>query len=449
MGGIQTIDQLQALFRRQGVSIAYVRLLALKQDNAKNQIYFGRGLDGVTNLFPAKIEVRSPSQSTKKPKSSVGQPKLEAKIDFAWIGRDGARYDAPDTKIIDYFQFPEVRFSGFKKYCLQPPTSLDRDTQHEFGQRILVIGTALDGKVLGFVLTEREDPVVAVFPDLPFLFGSKGIFRVLSTDGEVGIAPTELLRREIQDIALGGWFSSRINKGGKIVPFSGNQGGGYTLEALLGVAANAKKAPDKHGFEVKGYSGSRISLMTPTPDLGYQGDHNFREFMERWGRLADKGDGSLRFVGLHRSGVKNERTGLTLRVKGYVSSEDRFEDAENVRVELVNEDTQEFAAGWSIQKLANSWNAKHANALYIGFVSREGINGVAEYKYADQWLIGRGTDVWKLLRAIARGVVYYDPADAIYQNNKAKVRPQWRINASNLAEGMKHLYTEVEVVKVI
>lgn len=76
----------------------------------------------------------------------------------------------------------------------------------------------------------------------------------------------------------------------------GAQGAGFTLEALLGVSANAKQSPDKHGYEIKAHGGSRISLMTPSPDGGHQGSHSFREFMDRFGSDGKKGDGSRRFA---------------------------------------------------------------------------------------------------------------------------------------------------------
>ena len=100
------------------------------------------------------------------------------------------------------------------------------------------------------------------------------------------------------------------------MPFTGAQGGGYTLGALLGVAANGNKAPDRHGFEIKSFGGSRISLMTPTPDRGFQGTHSFREFMERYAHPAMNGDGSRRFTGMHRCGIVNQKTGLGMRVAG-------------------------------------------------------------------------------------------------------------------------------------
>ena len=82
---IDHLDKLRTLFRGQGVRTAYVKHLSPKQDNSKNQIYLGSGLDGVTNLFPAVIHARSASESSAKRGSKAGQPKIEAKLDFAWL----------------------------------------------------------------------------------------------------------------------------------------------------------------------------------------------------------------------------------------------------------------------------------------------------------------------------------------------------------------------------
>lgn len=447
MPGIASIEQLQTLLRGHGVRTAYVKHLSPRQDNDKNQIYLGGGLDGVTNLFPARIEVRSASASIAKRKSSAGKPKLEALLDYAWLGDDGSRHPAPNTRIIDYFQYPEVRMSGFLTDCERGPDALRRRLLAEFGRRVLVMGTAADGQVLGLVLTERDDPLVNTFPELP-LAGARGVLRILTVDGDAGSDPAELLRQELAAIVRGGWHYSRINRGGNIVPFAGAQGGGYTLEALLGVAANGNKAPDKHGFEIKSFSGDRISLMTPTPDLGFQGLHSFREFMARFGHPAVKNDGSLRFTGLHKSGLVNPKSGLELIVRGYDRAEDAFSDAAEVAVELRHHETRELAAAWSLEKLANCWNAKHANALYISFESQPDAAGMAQYRYSPSWVQGRGTDVWRLLRAIDRGIVFYDPADTIYADGRTKVRPQWRVNARRLQEAMGVLYSETSVVTV-
>ena len=132
---------------------AWVKNLSPKQDNEKNQIYLGGGLDGVTNIFPATIDVRSASESVAKRAAQPGRPKLEARLDFAWLGRDGRRSSAPGTRIMDCFQYPEVRLSGFLAGCSGAPDALRRERQALYDQRWLVMGTARDGQVLGIVLT--------------------------------------------------------------------------------------------------------------------------------------------------------------------------------------------------------------------------------------------------------------------------------------------------------
>lgn len=451
MSGVSDLSQLRALLAGQGIRTGYVKKLSARQDNAKNQIYLGGGLDGVTNIFPATISARSASESIAKRGAQPGRPKLEARIDFAWLARDGTRSVAPGTRIIDYFQYPEVRLSGFMAGCSDPPDALRRERQEIYGQRWLVMGTAGDGQVLGLVLTEREDPLAASFPELPGP-DSGGVLRPLAisiADAAAGaiLSPFELLRAELAGIVHGGWHTSRILKASGPEPFRGTQGGGYTLEALLGVAANGNKAPDRHGYEIKSFSGSRISLMTPTPDYGYQGDHSFREFMAQHGRPGKKDDGSLRFVGIHRCGHVCAATGLAMRVAGLDPEHGIFAAPEYVGVELYDPSTGAIAAGWSLEKLANCWNAKHANALYIKAQKRDG-EQVPQYRYADSFVTGTGTDVWKLLRAIARGLVFYDPADTVYADGKAKVRSQWRINASQLPDAMASLYSSSQVVTV-
>ncbi|PCJ61079.1 MAG: hypothetical protein COA65_02350 [Rhodospirillaceae bacterium] len=445
---ITTVDQLRTRFRSFGIDTVYIKHLSAKQDNEKNQIYLGGGLDGVTNLFPATIDVRSPSESTLKRQSKSGKPKLEAKIDFAWMGSGGELFPAPNTRIIDYFQYPEVRMSGFLSDCKDAPDALRRRLQAQFGKRILALGVAPSGQVLGCVLTERDDPIVTDFPELPELAAAP-ILRVLVVDGPAGASPLDLLMADLSRIVSAGWHSSRILRPASPVPspFRGAQGAGYTLEALLGVPANAKKGPDKYGFEVKSYGGSRISLMTPTPDGGFQGDHSFREFMERYGRPGQKGDGSTRFTGIHRCGIKNEKTGMLLRVTGYNPETGKFDgDTDGIAVELVLQPAGDVVASWSLAHLANSWNSKHASAAYVPS-SRQAAPGGAvhdvEYKFGPAVIVGQGTDVWKLLKAIHSGVVYYDPADSIYADGKAKVRPQWRINTSRLKETLGPLYNIV------
>ncbi len=445
--GIRTLAELEALFRAHGVGTVYVKHLAANQDNDKNQIYLGKGLDGVLNLFQATITARSGSESTLKRKSALGKAKLEAALRFAWATPGGLLLAAPHTKIIDYFQYPEIRLSGFLKDCRGCPDSLRRKNQDGYGKRILLMGARADGLVVGYILTAKDDSLVASFPELP-QHAAAPILRVLVV-GKAGRSPLDLLRTRLKEVADAGWHASVILRPGKPAPepFSGAQGAGYTLEALLGVCANAAKAPDAFGFEIKSYGSSRISLMTPTPDGGFQGDHSFREFMFRYGRPGDADDGSRRFTGMHREGLICPRTGLLLEVRGYDKISDKFGEPTDVAVVLVNPNTADLAASWSLERLANCWNAKHASAAYIRYDDRMAGAG-REYSYDRTILVGQGTDVWRLLRAIQRGLVFYDPADTIYATGKAKVRSQWRVNAATLGETMKTLYADTQKITV-
>lgn len=146
---VHTIENLTNQFRAHGVSTIYVKHLSPKQDNEKNQIYLGSGLDGVTNIFPATKDVRSLSQSANKRKSKKGRPKLEACINLAWLVENGVLYPAPNTRIIDYFQFAEVRMAGFLLGCKLAPDALRRRFQRGFGKRILALGLAPTRQVIG------------------------------------------------------------------------------------------------------------------------------------------------------------------------------------------------------------------------------------------------------------------------------------------------------------
>jgi len=443
--GIATLGEFKGLFRRAGVRTVYVKHLATKQDNEKNQVVLASEMNGLVNLFPARMALRAASQSRKKRNSSAGRPIAEASLDFFWMDRTGARFHAPRTRLIEYFQYPEVRLSGFLDRCQWAPDAIRREKQAAFGQRILAMGANSAGEVVGLLLTETEDALVADFPDLT-PSGVSGVLGVLSTTIGATTAPRELLISDLRGIVASGWHASVRNKGGKIVPFSGNQGAGYTLEAALGVETNAFKAPDIHGYEVKSYRGSKISLMTPTADCGAEGEMVFRDFMEEFGKPSTKGDGSARFVGLFRAGKLNKTHGLVLGVAGYDPATDRFSAApEDVRVELRHHETGRLVSGWSLEKLANSWNSKHAAAVYVRAEARAAPQG-DEYRFLQPWLMCEGTDIWRLLRAISVGRVYYDPAHTIYADGSAKVRPQWRVGTSKFEENLRELYARVEAV---
>lgn len=445
---ISSIEQFAKFFSDVGVERVFVKILAPKQDNDKNQIVLASQVDGLVNAFPAReVRMRAPSSSTKKRKSAEGRPITEAHLNFFWLDPDGNRHLAPDTKLIDYFQYPEARLSGFLKGCAWAPEAIRRTKQASFGKRILGLGANRAGEVFGLLITERDDPLVSSFPRLA-PSGISGVLGVLNLLSGLSGTPQEQLTAELRKIVAGGWHASIRNKGGVIVPFKGNQGAGYTLEALLGVKTNALKEPDVYGHEIKSFRGDKLSLMTPTADLGAEGDLNFRDFMNSYGWAGKKGDGSRRFTGVHRAGKKGSSTGYVLQVSGFDPATGEFsENPADISVQISDPITNVLIAGWSLEKLANSWNTKHALAAYVpARMQREPAGSNDQYRFSSPWFMCEGTDVWRLLRAIASGLVYYDPAHTIYADGEAKVRPQWRIGTSKLERALRQLYARVFAV---
>ena len=452
------MSQIERLFSSRGVSQIYVKFLAPKQDNDKNQIYLGSGLNGIVNLFPARLDLRSASESTRKRKSKKGDAKLEAHLDFEWLDEHGSSYTAPNTKIIDYFQYPEVRLSGFLENCENGPECLRRtkngvENLSRYGQRLLILGSNNKGKTYGLTINALEDPIINSFPELAQC-ETVTVFKTHIIGATTGSNPEELLLQELKSLS-GLWHASSSLKieNDDPVPFKGNQGAGYTLEALLNIPRNSSKSPDKHGFEIKSFKRSgKISLMTPTADRGQEADLGFKEFMSQYGWSGQKGDGRQVFNGIHKYHLQNKRTGYILDVLGYEASDMMSAvNQESIIVGLM--DRGSLISGWSFQKLLNSWCQKHASACYVEYQKRpysgQDKDHDYEYFYTGKVIIGKGTTIFNYLNSITSGTVYYDPAHEI-KFMKNHVRPQWRISVTKqLPSQLTSLYNNVYAIDEI
>ncbi|MDU0459231.1 MAG: MvaI/BcnI family restriction endonuclease [Geobacteraceae bacterium] len=450
--GISEFNQIEELFASRGVCQIYIKHLSKKQDNDKNQIYFGTGLDGVANLFPAILSLRSASNSKQKRKSKHGLYIIEAKLDFEWLKLDGTSYSAPGAKIIDYFQYPEVRMSGFLTKCPSPPDALRRTRQQLYGKRILILGANNNGKTYGLVITELEDNIVSDFPELSQLQSSH-IFSTHIIGHGLGSNPRNLLVSELKKIA-GSWIPSITLKPGDKTPspFKGNQGAGFTLEALLDITRNSSKEPDKHGYEIKSFKQSgKISLMTPTADAGREGALSFREFMDSYGWVGKKGDGRIVFNGIHRYHELCKSSGLTLDIIGFDDITKMFtEDTKDIMVCLCRED-DELVSGWTFNKLLEGWSKKHNSACYVEYDKRtytgEDNNHDNEYMFTGNVYFGEGTSIFNYLKSIISKIIYYDAGHEISADGSAHQRPQWRISVNQkFVQSLGQLYNDVSEV---
>jgi hypothetical protein len=440
-------------FKELGCSHVLTKSLAPNQDNEKNQIYFGYSLE-LLSLFPAQVSFRTPSESRLKRGSSAGKSIVEHALEFYWLEEGRAPAKAPNAKIIDYFQYPEMRFSGFLSGCVNPPDSLRRDSQDGYGRRILILGIASE-KVYGTVLTDKTCNFVdelnnSVSPLTHGVFKQLSVFK--SPENHVN---PKLLIEELRAVGSVSQYESRILRkaGGATEPFRGNQGAGWTLEALLGIPRNSSGLPDKYGFELKAFLSTTITLMTPEPNFGYRHEKGLTAFLDKYGWPGTKDDDSRRFNGRHNTLGAYQKSGLMLKIENWDSISNSPTGNGSPNVLLVDPRSDEIAAGWSFEKLAEKWGKKHAGAMFVSARKYQKEPGPlpSHYSFGPQVHCGRGTSVLLLLKAISCGSVYLDPGDRVNAQGQEKKRTQWRVSKGrgiSFASTLSPLYDAMETFEI-
>ena len=146
--------------------------------------------------------------------------------------------------------------------------------------------------------------------------------------------------------------------------------------------------------------------------------------MSNYGHPGMRGDGSIRFTGVHKAGIMNNRTRLNLHVVGYDFSSQKFtEDADDILIGLYSDGEGHLVSGWSFHKLFENWNKKHSEAMYIEYEKRETeykkeIHDF-DYKYTGRVFYGTGTSINNFFNGVSKGIAY-DPAHSIYKDGKSK-----------------------------
>jgi hypothetical protein len=381
----------------------YAKVLA-PNDNSKNQVYLGEGFS-VLNLLPhGKIETDDSELA-----GSV-RDRAKAKLNFSWINAQG-RSVAPNAKLILYPKYPEVRMSGFLQGCDGAPS--DVMTSRE-SRRVLFLGILPDKSVVGY----------AVFPSHPLAkelsqtrwHDRAGVFYDLSDYGKAGGDSRDELLRKICDIHCKGWIGSqKISSDGNPAPYAARNGGGYTLEAELGISPNSRSLPDYLGWEVKQFgvddfeknrAKSPVTLLTPEPNAGEYRSLGVQGFLERYGYSDKSGKvGRVNFGGIYSNTAPfHSDTRLALRLVGFDSADEKITDMNGGIVLLSNDDV--IAAQWNFSNLIDHWNRKHAKAVYIPCIQREAPVG---YRFGKLVTLCEETDFLLFLRGVAGGTIYLDP----------------------------------------
>ena len=132
------------LFIDNGCQKLYVKKLS-PNDNSKNQVYLGGSFE-ILNIFPL-------SEIKTEEAGDWNMERFKASINFSWISDDGNIYPAPNSQLILYPKYPEVRFSGFLKKCENPPSEL---MTQRLADRLLFLSISDKGKILGYVTDQAQ-----------------------------------------------------------------------------------------------------------------------------------------------------------------------------------------------------------------------------------------------------------------------------------------------------
>ncbi|RXJ72029.1 hypothetical protein CS022_18290 [Veronia nyctiphanis] len=416
-----------------------------KNANDKNQIYWSADFNMLGSLFGFRFGDRGPVTSNKKGGANKGRSIPEAVFEqFSWITEDGRAVPAPRVKMLIYAQYPEMRLSGFKTETNEIPASLSVSFTKENpeAKRIMILGRTYTGGAAAMIVIPQGDLEK----------------QILATPGFMGSRVVRLLHeqhRNINDLrdrlkqAAGQWMPGvRRTRDDTTIPFNGTQVCGYTLEDALEIIPNADKNGDYMGIELKAHTAKKLTLMTTEPDMGLYAK-NFADFMTTYGYEKS---GAWRWTGIHKEGMRSERSGLTLRIMGY--NRNQPISGQLIAGELyigLFDSEENLAAGWSMERILGGWDAKHNETVYVKATRKntenpELLNSGHKYevRFDNEVLWCRGTNPERLLNAILDHVIIIDPAPKYDPANPGnnKRRTQWRVN--DIHKAVPSLYENYE-----
>ena len=415
--------------RHHGATRIYAKNLA-PNDNSKNQIYLGGDFSAL-NVIPHG-EIYSDDTAI----AGAVRDRAKAKVNFFWVD-EGGKHRAPDAGLILYPKYPEVRISGFLKGCREAPSGIMRVRDEG---RLLILGITPEGEVLGCA-TDAAHPVAVEIRN--YRWPMIGVFLELPLHADQTGSPKDRLLNELRRISRLNWIASqKLAADGTKQPYSARNGGGYTLEAELGITPNGYAEPDFMGWEVKQYGvrdfvrfapKSPVTLMTPEPTGGIYREEGVGEFMRRFGYEDQSGkEDRINFGGRYDClrGL-HDLTGLRMVLSGFDSQSGKITDLDGA-LSLID-GNERTAASWSFRGMMAHWNRKHAQAAYVPSLFR---TPPPEYSYGPCVLLCEQTDFLLFLKAFAAGSVYYDPAIKVENASSPKPdikrRSQFRVAHADL-----------------
>ena len=495
-----SLDKLLGLYGSQSISRVIYKKLS-PNDNSKNQPYMGSHLTDLGFLPTGEIvNSESTSGKTSDPKRQV---KYTAPLNYYWLSPEGNSYKAPNAKLIYYPQYPEVRFSGFlTKSGFDMGGWMDPTKKGREQGRVLFFGIKSTGEIYAYLAIPKSR--IAIEIDDYSSAELSSVFRELLTTRKLhsppsktivskhssyqtdmfdtsidvplprkiaetakqylidfdidsqAVSPRAVLIGELKRIHLKQWIpGKRLDTDGNEIPYAAQNGGGYTMEAELGIIPNGIAEPDFMGWEVKQFGVKRFDLinskpltvMTPEPNGGVYVDNGVEMFVRKYGYADTKGRANrFNFNGRHTANVLCEKTGLTLVIDGYDADTNKITNGSGSIALLDAMGT--VASSWSFTKLMEHWKRKHSKAVYIPSLSKQEGDELKAYHYGNVVRLFEGTSIIQLLNAVSEGYVYYDPGIKLENADTRPVtkrRSQFRIKSAVLDK----LYERQDVVDVL
>lgn len=430
---------LRKLFLDNGCTVVLVKAMA-PNDNSKNQVFVGNDLAEISSIPSGNLLVVNGTSRKKVAPPSI----VHVKLNLSWLTESGTMA-APSARLIYYPQYPEVRLSGFLKGASEASNDLLNPSKRgrEPG-RLLLLGINEQKKAIFMTVLSAEGAATVAVRAATGV-SSIGVFSIWNLGMDDADASRQGLLDELCRIHEVGWINSKRLKQDGAVLYLAQNGGGYTLEAELGILPNGFAAPDFYGWEVKQHStksfarhpSGSVTLFTPEPDGGAYVHEGLEDFLKKWGK-AKVDSNRLDFAGRHLYAVRSSRTKLMLDVDGYTSGAKSF-DASG-RICLRAEDGS-VAAEWSFKKLLQHWKKKHSNAVYVPSTSKwvmSGATKIKQYHFGSVINVATGTSFGLFLEGVVTGVVFYDPGIHMTPGVESKRRNQFRVNYRKLSSLYEH-----------
>lgn len=399
-------------------------------DNTKQQIYLGADFDVIRVIPSGDIYASGTSKKG---------PIFKAPLNFYWIDENGNTDHAPNSQIILYPKYPEIRMSGFlsdtnrkltitPRHLMQPPTREEREARLKT-HRYLILGVNKD--TVWAYCTSWQDTLAEELCVLVINEKATIVASVFYEQPKVGKTSEEKLLEKLRQVCETGPIEScRLKADGTKIPYKAQNGAGYTLEAQFGITPNGCADPDFMDWELKSHSGSVVTLMTPEPNTGSYIDGGLKVFLDQY--ATNNQPERLDFASRHEVNKENRKTTLTMRMEGYDPKSGQIIDPEGGL--MLRDRDGNLAAGWRFDKVIEHWKRKHSNTCYITYKACKD-NEFPTYHYGPDITLGQGTSLEHFLRGLHSCAIYYDPGINMKFKDgkwKPKKRNQFRVKWKDL-----------------